>query len=145
MRSCVTSGVKRALYTSRFSTSTLVSGTNTSGFAGAGDYAHIVSSYSTGSIDDPHGAGFLCGRKKVRVTTSYWDTTTSGTDEGACNNHARGITGLTTEQLQSGLPVGFDPSTDVALQFASNRRWRANPDLKRSPGSRSPRREAGPL
>ena len=32
-----------------------------------GDYAHIVSSYATGSIGDPHGAGFLCGRKNVKV------------------------------------------------------------------------------
>ena len=40
----------------------------------------------------------------------YWDTTTSGTDNGTGEGNVSGITGLTTEQLQSGLPAGFDPT-----------------------------------
>jgi hypothetical protein len=44
---------------------------------------------------------------------AYWDTDTSGItnlSQGAGNiANFPGITGLTTRQLQSGLPAGFDP------------------------------------
>jgi hypothetical protein len=42
-------------------------------------------------------------------TDTYWDTITSKDDQGSSNGWS-GITGLTTEQLQSGLPPGFDAS-----------------------------------
>jgi hypothetical protein len=48
------------------------------------------------------------------LSDTYWDTDTSGItnpDQGAGSPlNDPGITGLTTEQLQSGLPAGFDPS-----------------------------------
>ena len=48
------------------------------------------------------------------VTNDYWDLDTSGiTDpsQGAGNiPNDPGITGLTTQQLQSGLPAGLDPA-----------------------------------
>lgn len=48
------------------------------------------------------------------ISDSYWDTTTSGiTDPGqgaGIPSNDPGLTGLTTEQLQSGLPAGFDPT-----------------------------------
>jgi hypothetical protein len=48
------------------------------------------------------------------LTDAYWDTTTSGItnpSQGAGTPaNDPGITGLTTDQLQSGLPAGFDPS-----------------------------------
>jgi hypothetical protein len=49
------------------------------------------------------------------VVTSYWDTTTSGQTNGVgqdqgCSTNSGGITGLTSHQLKSGLPNGFDVS-----------------------------------
>jgi hypothetical protein len=45
------------------------------------------------------------------VTNSYWDTTTSGianASQGAGNvSDAPGITGLSSTQLEAGLPAGF--------------------------------------
>ncbi|HEY5047558.1 MAG TPA: hypothetical protein VII49_06020 [Rhizomicrobium sp.] len=48
------------------------------------------------------------------IASAYWDTTTSGfakLGRGAGNiKNDPGITGLTTTQLQAGLPAGFDPT-----------------------------------
>jgi len=52
------------------------------------------------------------------IANAYWDTTTSGTDTGVGGGFSTGITGLTTAQLQSGLPAGFDPSV-----------WAENPNI----------------
>jgi hypothetical protein len=41
------------------------------------------------------------------MSDCYWDTTTSGTDEGVGYGGSSGLAGLSTEQLQSGLPAGF--------------------------------------
>jgi hypothetical protein len=47
------------------------------------------------------------------LESTYWNTDTSGItnlSQGAGNiSNDPGIAGLTTEQLQSGLPAGFDP------------------------------------
>jgi hypothetical protein len=73
----------------------------------------VSSSYSTGTVTgsgsdviggvvgfDNSGGGF---------SDTYWDTTTSGLSQGAGNiNNDSGLTGLTSSQLQSGLPPGFD-------------------------------------
>ena len=40
----------------------------------------------------------------------YWDTDTSGTDQGTGRGNKNGITGLNSAELQSGLPNGFDPT-----------------------------------
>jgi hypothetical protein len=42
------------------------------------------------------------------MSDDYWDTTTSGTDQGAGNGVADGLAGLTDTQLKSKLPAGFD-------------------------------------
>ena len=44
------------------------------------------------------------------VTTSYWDTTTSGTGKGVGQGNDSGVTGLTTKEFKAGLPSGFDPT-----------------------------------
>jgi hypothetical protein len=83
--------------------------------ATSGTGSSIGSSYSTGV---PTGGrktyvgGFLGLNDKkngATMTHAYWDTTTSGTDVGVGQGSDAGLTGLTTEQLQSGLPAGFDP------------------------------------
>ncbi|MGH6878059.1 MAG: GLUG motif-containing protein, partial [Rhizomicrobium sp.] len=86
--------------------------TGNAGLGGFIDYyegGDIESSYSTGSVTTG-GGGFACGIDGP-VSSDYWDTTTSGTDYGGCSDeNVSGITGLTTQQLQSGLPEGFDPT-----------------------------------
>ncbi|MBV9992911.1 MAG: hypothetical protein JOZ72_16660 [Alphaproteobacteria bacterium] len=75
----------------------------------------VVASYSFGTVSAGAGgyAGGLIGYRYQNVTTlnTYWDMTQSGINDGSkgVGNHANdaGITGLSTTQLQSGLPQGF--------------------------------------
>jgi hypothetical protein len=57
-----------------------------------------------GFLGEEHGLG--------SISQSYFDKTTSDTQDGigSGGGNEPGITGLTTTQLQSGLPVGFDPT-----------------------------------
>jgi hypothetical protein len=92
------------------------------GFAGengeGGDvFATIETSYSIGAVigGDQSKAGGFAGyafyaKARGYIAESYWDTTTSGTDKGVGGGRKHGVTGLTTQQLQSGLPTGFDPT-----------------------------------
>ncbi|HEX9159051.1 MAG TPA: GLUG motif-containing protein, partial [Rhizomicrobium sp.] len=79
--------------------------------------------YSTGVVPPPklHKAsggsiGYNFGKKEN--TNLYWDTMTSGTELGVGRGDSGGVTGLTTAQLQSGLPAGFDPKI-----------WAENPNI----------------
>jgi hypothetical protein len=89
------------------------------GFAGViGPGATVSTSYSTGAVaamaGDPTGGfvGYL--QDGTTLASDYWDTDLSGITnlaQGAGNvSNAPGITGLSTAQLQSGLPAGFSPS-----------------------------------
>ncbi|HEX4158128.1 MAG TPA: GLUG motif-containing protein [Rhizomicrobium sp.] len=91
-------------------------GTWVGGLTGANGM--ITQAYSTTALKDlghkNHDAGGLIGVDKAGGNSSdYWDTSTSRIkklNEGAGTpKNDPGITGLTTEQLQSGLPSGFDP------------------------------------
>jgi hypothetical protein len=85
--------------------------------------------YSTGAVASGSGnaVGGLIGDDEGTedLTNTYWDTTTSGQSHGVGNNTAYpGVTGLTTEQFQAGLPAGFDtafwgqsPSTNNGLPY----------------------------
>lgn len=66
----------------------------------------ISNSYSTGIVTGNSHVGGLVGDNTYDfpISNSYWDTETSGQSMSA------GGTGLTTAQLKSGLPVGFDSS-----------------------------------
>jgi hypothetical protein len=83
------------------------------GFVGEGNYLdHTKQSYSIGAVSGWTGslvggfAGVASGFQDC-----YWDTDTSGTSDGIGGGNTDGITGLTTEQLQSGLPPGFELGT----------------------------------
>jgi len=93
------------------------SGTGAGGLAGL-NFASIARSYSTGK---PHSDGGKTGGSvgydnagAGSISSDYWDTTTSGItslSQGAGNvANDPGITGLSTSQLQSGLPSGFSSS-----------------------------------
>jgi hypothetical protein len=68
--------------------------------------------YSTGLVSGGSGStvGGFIGVNNSFAASDYWDTTTSGTNTGVGLGNAAGITGLTTEQFQSGLPAGFSSS-----------------------------------
>lgn len=74
----------------------------------------VTRGYSTGQVSGGHDAivGGFVGENQSQfsngeIDNSYWDVVTSGTSKGAGTGDATGITGLTTEQLQSGIPEGF--------------------------------------
>ncbi len=81
--------------------------------------ATISFSYSTGQVNGGGAVDYVGGfvgydQTAGEIADSYWDTTTSGiTDSGAgAGNRLNdpGITGMTTSQLQAGLPEGFSDS-----------------------------------
>ena len=85
------------------------------GLAGQGSKS-IKNSYATGMVTagSRSKVGGLIGDlidPTTTVTNSYWDTTTSGianASQGAGNvSDAPGITGLSSTQLEAGLPAGF--------------------------------------
>jgi len=79
----------------------------------------ITASYAAGTIHSgAHSQGFLGGLVGFdaaaggNISSTYWDLDDGVSDpaQGAGNlKNDPGITGLTTLQLQSGLPPGFDP------------------------------------
>ena len=79
------------------------------GGASSGSYEY---SYSTGFISR-YGSGFMGYDDNSSITSSYWNTTTSktsrGVGEGGNEGHGSPA-GLTSTELRSGLPVGFDPT-----------------------------------
>jgi len=104
--------------TNSYATGNVSAGTNSwvGGLVGFDDGGFVSDSYSTGAPTGGSGSdiGGLIGAEYGTTTDSYWDTTTSGItnlSQGAGNiPNDPGITGLTTTQLQAGLPAGFDPS-----------------------------------
>ncbi len=87
-------------------------GANAGGFAGANlSSGQIGNTYSTGAPSGGAGAtvgGFVGDDATTNgIQVSYWDTDTSGVSNGAGNTSDPQIQGLTSAQLQSGLPAGF--------------------------------------
>jgi hypothetical protein len=91
-------------------------GTTLGGLIGSNG-TKVTQTYSTTTLQNigrkDRDVGGLIGNDEGRISSSYWDTSTSrikSPKKGAGSPRKdRGITGLTTEQLQSGLPTGFDP------------------------------------
>jgi hypothetical protein len=81
------------------------------GFAGRG--YQISASYSIGSLSagEESFAGGFVGKNDLHnsLTDVYWDTETAEVGVGCGKGDCTGVTGLTTQELQSGLPSGFDP------------------------------------
>lgn len=81
-----------------------------------GSMGTINDSYAIGLISDSgkEVGGFIgynipCDQCGI-FTDDYWDTSTDGGHDGTGDGNVSAITGLTTKQLKSGLPAGFDPS-----------------------------------
>ena len=87
--------------------------TTVGGVAGYNPGSSIIdTTYSTGAVKGQEAGyiGGFAGANESTIVNSYWDTTTSGTTQGVGSGNDTGVTGLTTAQLQSGLPTGFDPA-----------------------------------
>jgi hypothetical protein len=83
-------------------------------YAGQSYGASVTDSYSTGALSGNIVGGLVGGDWRYDDCNcyyyTYFDTDTSGTTYGVGNvTNEPGITGLTSAQLQSGLPQGFDP------------------------------------
>jgi len=77
------------------------------------NHGPVATSYSSGAVASGSGnaVGGLVGNDSESgdLTDTYWDTTTSGQAHGVGNDTSYpGVTGLTTEEFQAGLPSGFD-------------------------------------
>ena len=79
------------------------------GLVGSNIQGSIAESYSTGAPVGKAKAviGGFVGVNGGVMEHGYWDTTTSGTTTGVGDGSAKGVKGLTTEELQAGLPNGF--------------------------------------
>ncbi len=74
----------------------------TGGLVGT-NYGTLADVYATGAVIASSGGGLVgLSETGATVTDGYWDTQTTGKAKSA-----GGGTGLTTSQLQSGLPAGF--------------------------------------
>ncbi len=84
------------------------------GFVGEASYAsNIATSYSTGAPAGAATMGGFAGVNTSGATSSslYWNKTTSGFSQATGNGNDSGITGLTSTQMRSGLPTGFNSMT----------------------------------
>jgi hypothetical protein len=87
---------------------------NFSDYAGGfiGENAGVASkSYSAGfAVGGVVTGGFIAFQQSGGgLKWDYWNTTTSGTSVGVGDGPSKGVRGLTSQQLQSGLPTSFDP------------------------------------
>lgn len=85
------------------------------GYSPSGTEPNVEPSCGTGTVSGPGTPGGLVGAVGFAGTSfanAYWDTSTSeitNPGQGAGNvGSDPGITGLTTTQLQAGLPAGFN-------------------------------------
>lgn len=120
-------GYNKSRIADSYATGAVTGGTSADVGSFAGYGVHIGrfwTSYATGLLSGGKTVGGFIGRASPRnkIRDAYWNTDTTGiTDlrQGAGNiPNFPGITGLTTEQLQAGLPAGFDPSV-----------WAESPDI----------------
>ncbi len=110
-------GWNQASIVNSYATGNVSNGFSAGGLVGWNDEGTIIYSYSTGAPSGTTYVGGLAGADASQagnLNDTYWDLDTSGiTDpsQGAGNiANDPGITGLTTAELQSGLPAGFDPA-----------------------------------
>lgn len=85
--------------------------------------ATIASSYSTGNLGGnvEYKGGFFGLFETSTVSNSYWDTQTSGTPNASGNEGTiPGVSGVTTKQLKSALPAGFDPTVWAQSKSINN-------------------------
>ncbi|MFL5240032.1 MAG: GLUG motif-containing protein, partial [Rhizomicrobium sp.] len=120
-------GTSTAVVTNSYATGSVSGGqlAYVGGFVGWNDISSIMASYSTGAVSaggDAKVGGFIGANFASRGTVdkTYWNVDTSGTSVAVGKGGDHGIKGLTTEQLRSALPDGFDPGV-----------WAQDPNIKK--------------
>jgi len=113
------------------------SGWNVGGLIGQNDYgsSNLLDCYSIGEVSGGSGSivgGLIGVNNSTSEYKDYWDTTTSGTYVGVGLGNDAYVTGLTTAQLQSGLPSGFEPKVWAEKASING----GLPYLRRNPPSR---------
>src|SRR5579862_9481667 len=86
-------------------------GSAVGGAVGWGHSGNIDTSYSTGSVPSGQSGevgGLIGDLYATGASDNYWDTDTSGTNQGTGEGNVSGVTGESTEQLKASLPSGFD-------------------------------------
>ena len=88
------------------------------------NYNTVTNAYSTGFVSGGSNVGGFIGKRNtsgITVTSSFWDTTTSGTVTGVGSGSATGITGKTTTQMQTqGTFAGWDFTNDWGIVAATS-------------------------
>jgi hypothetical protein len=113
------SSITNSYATGEVKFSSTAAGSLSGGLIAFNHYGSVISSsYAAGHVSrvvsgsDNLAGGLIAEDDSLSgsITASYWDITTSHTKTATGIGSASGISGLTTTQLQSGLPTGFDPS-----------------------------------
>ncbi|MGD0192494.1 MAG: hypothetical protein ABSD74_17285 [Rhizomicrobium sp.] len=106
-------GFNASVVTDSYATDAVVGGSGATIGGMIGQDSGTFWSYSTGVVSAGPGSsagGFAGFEESPDNEDCYWDTTTSGMSQGEGKGNETGVTGLTTAQLKSGLPSGFDPT-----------------------------------
>ena len=102
---------------------------NSAGGLVGDSYAQIDQSYASGRVTGASNVGGFIGRHyQGDITNSYWDTQTSGQQNGVGDATVTGLTGLTTaEARQASSYVGWDFTKDwyQAADMRPIGRWEA--------------------
>ncbi|MBB2169831.1 filamentous hemagglutinin N-terminal domain-containing protein, partial [Gluconacetobacter aggeris] len=75
-----------------------------------GSSGSISTAYASGTVSGSGTLGGVAGENDGTITNAYFDTTPSGLTLGVGGDGSSALMGLTTAQLASALPGGFDPS-----------------------------------
>ena len=78
-----------------------VSGTTAvGGIVGSNSIGGVINqSYSTGSVSGTTDIGGFAGRNNAAITSSYWDTVSSGVTDGVGDGSSSGVEGLITSEM----------------------------------------------
>jgi hypothetical protein len=103
----------KPLIENSYATGSATAGDFLGGIVGWNRHGFIHQTYEIGAVSNAPYVGGVIGYNQTDVGNDvdcYWDTTTSGAAKGVGHGQSSGVTGLTSAELQSGLPSGFDPS-----------------------------------
>jgi len=92
-----------------YATNSITAHAHVGGLVGQNDTgSSINSSFAAGPVGNASETGGFVGNNNSTITSSYFDSQTTGQVNGAGNGSSTGITGLSTATLQNGsLPAGF--------------------------------------
>ena len=136
-------GFNEGLLQSSYATGAVSGSINVGGLVGLNNGGSVKTSYATGAVSGSGDVGGLVGENEGTITTSFWDTTTSGTSVGigdAASGTATNVFGLTTpDLLNEATYLGTNTSSAGAVvtlssDGSSNAPTAAGTDISFTPG-----------